>query len=105
MLRRLRLPVGARLLDIGGGAHSTFPYLAAYLKNLRVTALDSAGTCGRQRGEKARATRARLCCEEQVDLVQADAALVKLEKPLPAEAYGVSPAAKRMKHTQQQSGR
>ena len=73
VLRRLRLPMGARLLDIGSGAYSTFPYLAAYLKNLRVTALDISGNFDRQRRVKARAARAGLCRPEQVDFVQAEA--------------------------------
>ncbi|MDT8305924.1 MAG: class I SAM-dependent methyltransferase, partial [Anaerolineae bacterium] len=69
----LDLPPGARLLDVGTGAYSTFPYLLTHLRGPRVVASDIAPGIQRQRQIRRRAIRAGRARPRQVRLLQADA--------------------------------
>jgi ubiquinone/menaquinone biosynthesis C-methylase UbiE len=72
-LDALDLPAGARLLDVGTGAYSTFPYLLTHLRGARVAATDIASAIQRQRHVRQRAIRAGIARPGQVRLLQADA--------------------------------
>lgn len=73
VVERMALSAGARLLDIGTGAYSVFPYQAAYLFGVLVTAVDIDPGIRRQVRIRERATHAGLCGPGQVHLLQADA--------------------------------
>lgn len=73
ILNQMMLEPGSRVLDVGSGAYSVFPYLAAHLFDVQMTAIDITSRIQRQADIRKRAVRARLCRPDQVQLLQADA--------------------------------
>lgn len=69
----LNVPHGCRILDIGSGSWSIWPYVLAHIFEAEVTALDLAPDFSRQKERRERAVAAGLCRRDQVHLVRADA--------------------------------
>lgn len=69
----LDLLPGQRVLDIGTGAYSTWPYILAHLFDIEIVVFDLASSLRRQQGIRNRAVESGICRTGQVHLVRADA--------------------------------
>ncbi|MFN2354961.1 MAG: class I SAM-dependent methyltransferase [Desulfopila sp.] len=74
ILDRMRLEPDSRVLDVGTGAYSVFPYLADHLFDIQMTAIDIGHGIRRLAGiRESAAVRVGLCKPDQVHLLRADA--------------------------------
>ncbi|MEX2659156.1 MAG: class I SAM-dependent methyltransferase, partial [Acidimicrobiales bacterium] len=69
----MRVGPGATVVDIGSGAHSTWPYLLAHLRGVHVIATDIEPALTAQRRRRLRAERAGLLTRSSVSIVRCDA--------------------------------
>jgi ubiquinone/menaquinone biosynthesis C-methylase UbiE len=99
-LQLLTLPVRARLLDIGTGPWSIWPYAAAHLLEAEVTAIDLDPGFSRQTAMRERAVAAGLCHPDQVMLVRADARRL----PFPDECFDGCTAISSLEHVEDRTG-
>jgi ubiquinone/menaquinone biosynthesis C-methylase UbiE len=100
VLTRLSPEPGERLLDIGSGAYSAFPYLVAHLRDVRVTALDVSNEVNRQREIRERAVRAGLRRAGEVEIVRADARSM----PFESGSFGAFTAISALEHVRGEAG-
>lgn len=97
---QLDLRPGQRVLDVGTGAYSTFPYLLASMFGVDVVAIDIDETFFRQRQIRDRASRSGICEAEQVRLVRGDAR----QLPFPDESFDAFTAMSSLEHVKGRTG-
>jgi len=100
LLSGLTLSPGQRVLDIGTGGHSIWPYIVANIFGADVVALDVAPTLSWQAGIRARAVRAGLCRADQVQLVRADGR----QLPFSAASFDAFTALSSLEHVEGEAG-
>lgn len=99
-LTQMDVPRGARVLDIGTGAYSIWPYVLAHVFACEAVAVDLSSTLDRQTAVRERAVRAGLCRREQVHLVRADARRL----PFAACSFEAFTAISSLEHVENEGG-
>lgn len=90
----LNLPKGCRILDIGSGVWSIWPYVLAHFFDAEVTALDFDPCFSHQVHRRERAVAAGLCRPNQVRLIRADARKL----PFSGESFDVATSISSLEH-------
>jgi SAM-dependent methyltransferase len=99
-LQLLDVPKGARLLDIGTGPWSIWPYALAHLLRAEVTAIDLDPRFSRQTAVRNRAAAAGLCNVDQIQLIRTDAR----QLPFPDECFDACTAISSLEHVEERTG-